>query len=139
MIVMFNGTLISWWSRLQRIVAVSTQEAEYISSSDAACDLMFLRHLLASLNFDTTNTVASPKPLLVDNNAAISLSKNPIDHQRSKHIDNRYHYIRERVENKDIATLYCSTDKQLADVMTKALGPEKHKVNVSGLGIKCHQ
>ena len=139
MIVMFNGTLISWWSRLQRIVAVSTQEAEYVSSSDAARDLMFLRHLLASLNFDTTNTVASPTPLLVDNNAAISLSKNPIDHQRSKHIDIRYHYIRERVANKDIATLYCSTDKQLADVMTKALGPEKHKVNVSGLGIKCHQ
>ena len=102
--------------------------------SDASREVMFLRQLIRSVGFD----IANPTPLLSDNNGALAIARNPCDHQRSKHIDIRYHYIRERADSNDVALVFVGTEKQLADVMTKALGSVQHTANTLGLGIRDH-
>ena len=117
MILLFNGTAISWWSRTIRTVACSTQDAEYMALSDTARETMFCRNLLGLLGFTLDTT-----PVFGDNNGSLALAANPGgEHQRSKHIDVRYHYIRQRVELKELVTLKVGTKHQLADFLTKAL------------------
>ena len=111
-------SLISWQSHKQRVVALSTCEAEYIAAATAACQGMWLTRLLG----DMKNEEAEHVMLKIDNKAAISLSKNPVFHDRSKHIELRYHFIRECVEEGRIYIDYICTNDQLADTFTKPLG-----------------
>ena len=100
------------------MVALSSCEAEYIASANAACQGIWLSRLLGELL-----GIQAPKvKLLVDNKAAIALSKNPVHHDRSKHIDTRYHFIRDCVERGEVDIDHVSTNDQLADILTKALG-----------------
>lgn len=87
----FGESLISWQSQKQKVVALSSCEAEYIAATTAACQGIWLARLLS----DLTNEQPGSVLLKVDNKSAISLSKNPVFHDRSKHIDTRYHFIRE--------------------------------------------
>ena len=116
-----GGTAISWKSRKQSCVALSTAEAEYIALSQAAQEAIWLRQLATDLQGE------SPEPTVVyeDNQAAISLSKNPQSHGRSKHIEIKYHFIREQVSKKNIEVKCCQTDNIVADMLTKGLGKEK--------------
>ena len=116
--VFFLGmNLVTWVSQKQRVVALSSCEAEYIASANAACQGIWLSRLLGELL-----GIQAPKvSLLVDNKSAIALSKNPVHHDRSKHIDTRYHFVRECVENGSIDIDHVSTQNQLADILTKAL------------------
>ena len=119
MILLFNGTAISWWSRTIKTVACSTQDAEYMALSDTARETMFCRNLLCLLGFELSTT-----PVYGDNNGSLALAANPGgEHQRSKHIDARYHYIRQQIEEKFIAVLKIGTEFQLADFTTKAMAP----------------
>ena len=123
MILLFNGTGISWWSRTIKTVACSTQDAEYMALSDTARETMFCRHLLVLLGFQLSTT-----PVYGDNNGSLALAANPGgEHQRSKHIDVRYHYVRQVQEEKEVATLKVGTAWQLADFLTKALGFIQHQ------------
>jgi hypothetical protein len=98
-------------------VALSSCEAEYIASANAACQGISLSRLLGGLL-----GVQTPKvKLLVDNKSAM-LSKNPVHHDRSKHIDTRYHFIRDCVEKGEVEIDHVGTTDQLADILTKALG-----------------
>ena len=116
-LVLFNGTAISWWSRTIKTVACSTQDAEYMALSDTARETMFCRNLLCLLGFELSTT-----PLYGDNNGSLALAANPGgEHQRSKHIDVRYHYVRQQIEEKFIAALKIGTKYQLADFTTKAI------------------
>lgn len=110
--------IISWVSQKQKIVALSSCEAEYIAASTAACQGIWLGRLLDYLRKQTKGKVT----LKVDNKSAIALCKNPVYHDRSKHIDTRYHFIRECVENGKIEVEYVNTSDQLADILTKSLG-----------------
>ena len=112
-----NGPLISWKSQKQRIVALSSCEAEYISLTSAIQEGNFLRQLFA----DMTNTNKTFVKLNVDNQGAIALAKNPVFHQRSKHIDIRYHYIRLEIENKNVILCYVPSEKNVADIFTKPI------------------
>ncbi|WVZ02898.1 hypothetical protein V8G54_023704 [Vigna mungo] len=126
------GTSVSWCSKKQSIVALSSCEAEYISAAETACQSVWLEAVLHDLKIE----IHKPTCLMVDNKSAISLSKNPISHGRSKHIETKYHYIRERVNEGKLELVYCSTDEQIAYVFTKPLRQcrfEKLKVL---LGIK---
>ena len=100
------------------MVALSSCEAEYIASANAACQGIWLSRLLGEL----LGTPQLKVRLLVDNKAAIALSKNPVHHDRSKHIDTRYHFIRECVDKGEVDISHVSTNEQLADILTKALG-----------------
>ena len=86
---------ISWQSQKEKVVALSSCEAEYIAATTAACQGIWLARLLADLKNEEVGSVM----LKVDNKSAISLSKIPVFHDRSKHIDTRYHFIRECVED----------------------------------------
>lgn len=117
-VFLLGTSLVTWGSQKQRVVALSSCEAEYIASANAACQGIWLSRLLGGLLGIPTPQVK----LLVDNKSPIALSKNPVHHDRSKHIDTRYHFIRDCVERGDVDIDHVSTADQLADILTKALG-----------------
>ena len=101
------GTKVtSWSSKKQNVVALSTAKAEYISSIAAACEALWLRRLLQDLQDKQEDATT----LFCDNMSAIAMSKNPVFHARSKHIELKYHFIRELVENEDIKLEFCNKE-----------------------------
>lgn len=129
-IFLLNGGAVSWLSRKQATVALSTTEAEYVALSQAAQEGTWLRRLLSDLGMDTTPTV-----ILEDNQGAIAIAKNPVDHSRTKHIDIRYHYIRECVQNGEVELQYCPTNDMKADILTKPLARQKFEYLRRGIGL----
>lgn len=125
-----NGP-VSWCSRRQKCVTRSTTEAEYIAASDAASESVWLRDFLCELGFQ----LDKPTTLCIDNQSAIRLIKNTEHHKRTKHIDIKYHYIREQVENNVIKVCYVCSEKQLADMFTKPLTRDKFISNRKALSI----
>ena len=111
------GAPISWQSRQQVSVALSSMEAKYMAACAAAQEALWLRMLLADLGVD----IVKPISLKENNQAAIAFSKNPGDHKRSKHIDIRYHFVRGRAAAGELTLDYIPTEGQLADIFTKAL------------------
>ena len=109
-----NGPLISWKSRKQQTVALSTCEAEYISLANAVQEAKFLKQLCQDMNIVIKDVVIN-----VDNQGAINLAKNPVNHQRSKHIDIKYHFIRSEIQNGNVNLQYVPTDDNVADIFTK--------------------
>ena len=113
-----GGSPITWQSQKQKTVALSSCEAEYIAATSAACQAMWLRRLLEDMIGKQSDTTT----IYIDNKSAIQLCKNPVFHDRSKHIEVRYHFIRECVESKKICVEHIRTEEQLADILTKPLG-----------------
>lgn len=112
-----NGPLISWKSKKQPTVALSTCEAEYIALAAAAQEGKFLRQLFSEMSGITE--VLGTVTLHVDNQSAIALAKNPVYHQRSKHIDIKYHFVRCLVRDEIVKITYVPTECNIADVFTK--------------------
>jgi hypothetical protein len=116
-----NSGIVTWASQKQKVIALSTCEAEYIAAATATCQGVWLSRLLGEL-------IGKPPAMVrlyVDNMSTIELSKNPVHHERSKHIDIRYHFIRECIEDGMVDVEHVCTNGQLADVLTKALGRVK--------------
>jgi hypothetical protein len=114
---------ISWSSKKQTVVALSTCEAEYISTCNAACHDIWLQSLLQEMKIDVEHEVE----LMVDNKSAINLAKNSIAHGRSKHIETKFHFLRDQVTKGKIKMSYCNTNDQMADVLTKPLKIDRFK------------
>jgi hypothetical protein len=114
--------LVSWFSRKQKSVALSSAEAEYMAASQASCEAIWLRKMLVGL----FGQEMSPTVIHCDNQSCIKLSENPVFHDRSKHIEIRYHFIRDWVQRGAVQLQYVSTDDQVADILTKALPRGKH-------------
>ena len=100
------------------VVALSMCEAEYIAVATVACQVVWLRRLLGEL----IGVEAHPPALIVDNQPAIALAKNLVLHDRSKHIDVKFHFLRDCVDGGQIVIEFVETARQLADVLTKPLG-----------------
>jgi dihydroorotase len=115
---LINGCLVTWQSVKKQAVALSSYVAEYMATFAMACQASWLRRLLGELLNQEEETVK----LYVDNQSAIQLVKNPVFHDRSKHIDTHFHYIRECVEDGKIVVEHIGTANQLADIVTKSLG-----------------
>lgn len=109
---------ISWASKKQSLVAFSRAEAEYVAATAATCQVVWMRRMLRSL----CQEKAKGTMIFCDNSSAIALSKNFLFHKRAKHIDTKFHYIRELVNNGEIALQHCRTQEQVADILTKPLG-----------------
>ena len=119
------GGPISWRSKKkQGSVALSTAEAEYVALSSAAQETVWLRKLISELK----NPPECPTVILEDNQSAIAMAKNPQFHGRSKHIDIKHHFIRERVSEKEIDLTYCPTDEMVADMLTKGLNKQQFAI-----------
>ena len=126
-----GNSLISWSSKQQSVTAQSTTEAEYMAMSHAMKDVCYLRFLLTSLGAHQSK----PTKLYCDNRGAIDLTANPIHHSRTKHIDYRYHRIRDEIERGTLVVDYVSTHDNPADVLTKSLGLVKHQRAIQLLGM----
>ena len=118
-VLLIAGGAVSWSSRLQSITVLSTTEAKYVSAVDAGKDVIWMRQLLGELGF----TLDSPSALRMDNQSAISVAKNPEHHGRMKHLDLRFYWLRDAVDDGRIAPVFVPTSAQVADIFTKALVP----------------
>jgi hypothetical protein len=123
---------ITWRSQRQKVIAHSSAEAEYMALHAACQENMFLKNLLGEFKFVD---VEGPTTVYEDNQATIKLSNNPTYHPRTKHIDLRYHIIRDYVADGQVALEYMPTEQMPADMLTKALAAPKFtqfKVEVMG-------
>jgi hypothetical protein len=102
-------------------VALSSAEDKYMAASTASCEAIWLRKLIAEL----TGEMLEPTMVYYDNQSCIKLFENPVFHDHSKHIDIRYHFLRDRVQKGAVALEYIQTDQQVADILTKPLAKGK--------------
>jgi transposase InsO family protein len=123
---------VTWSSKKQPTVALSTTEAEYMAITQAAKEAIWIGRLLSELGFSSEGEVIS---IYGDNQGSISLSKNSVYHARTKHIDIQHHFIREKTESGEIKLIHCPTNRMPADILTKALTKEKHDVFSRMLGM----
>ena len=123
--------MISWFSRKQSCVALSTGEAEYLVACSASYEAVWLRKLLSDL-FDLQLDATC---IYCNNQSCVNLSENPVFHDNSKHIDIKYHYIRDMVQRGVVKIQYVAMDEQIADVLTKPLAKVKFEYFREKLGV----
>lgn len=116
-----GSALIAWKTRKQATVALSTCEAEYMSLASAMQECIYLEQLLKNID---EYQYAQTK-IFEDNQGTIALAKNPVHRQRCKHIDIKYHFIRETLNSGRVILEYCPTDQMVADIMTKPATKKK--------------
>ena len=126
-----SGGAITWRSKKQTTRALSSTEAEYVALSEAGRELCWLRSLYSELGFPQK----LPTILRGDNNGSIAMVNNPQFHQRSKHIDIRYHWIRDEIIKETINLESCRDPDQTADILTKALSKPKHQKHLYDMGL----
>eukprot|EP00253_Pinus_taeda_P008546 PITA_08546 len=112
---------ITWACKKQAGISLSSAEAEYRGAVEASKEALWLRQILSKLGFEQQH----PTTLWCDNQSAIQLCKDPVQHQRSKHIELHMHFIRKLIHDHVLEVQYCSTDDQVADIFTKALTEAK--------------
>ncbi|KAL5726897.1 hypothetical protein ACHQM5_000142 [Ranunculus cassubicifolius] len=116
-----GSKVISWSSKKQQTIALSSAEAEYIAATEATCEATWLRRILADLQ----QKEEAPTTIYCDNKSAIAMTKNPVFHSRSKHIEIKHHFIRDHVSKGEIQLEYVNTNDQLADIFTKTITTDK--------------
>ena len=125
-----GGTIVSWYSKAQPVTAQSAAEAEYISACEATKEAIWWRCLLQELGYTQLTTIIHE-----DNQACILLSKNPQAHSKTKHIQIKYHFIREKCASKEVRLQYLNTKDMLADMFTKNLPGHVLRPHLQCLGI----
>ena len=126
-----NNGAITWRSKKQTTIALSSTESEYIALSEAGREACWLRNLYEVLGY----TQKLPNILKGDNDGSIAMARNPQFHKRSKHIATRWHWVRDLVQNRIITIESCRDPEQTADVLTKPLARPKHQKHVSEMGM----
>jgi len=127
----FGGSAVSWASKLQNTVALSTTKAEYMALCEASKEaVVWLDQLIQRFTMLVTQSdnLVGPVNIKVDNSGCIDFAKNPFEHKRTKHIDIRYHFVRDAITK--VILKHCPTDEMAADSMTKELAKVKHDKHV---------
>ncbi|KAM2377501.1 hypothetical protein ACFX1X_044093 [Malus domestica] len=124
--------MFSWASIKQNIVALSIAEAEYVSVAEATSQAKWLRFVLEDFGEEQVEGT----PIMCDNTSAIAMAKNPVLHQRTRHISRKFHFIREAIQAKEIELVYCKTEDQIASILTKALSNDRFACLRELLGVK---
>jgi hypothetical protein len=125
-----GGKLVSWTSKKQTSVSLSTAEAEYVSAASCCAQILWMKNQLLDYGIKYSKT-----PIFCDNTSAIAISNNPVMHSKTKHIDLRYHFIRDHIMKNNIELHFIPTDKQLADIFTKPLDVKTFEYLVGELGM----
>jgi len=125
------GGAITWQSKRQQTVALSTTETEYMALTQATKEALWLKALFESIGVK----MRKPLAILADNQGAIKLARNQEFHQRTKHIDIQYHFIREKLERKEVTLAFVGTKQMVADGLTKALGGTAQSISRAELGV----
>ena len=132
-IVKFGAGVVAWKSRKQAIVSHSTAESEYMALDDVARDLVWERRGLSLLG--VSSAASSATSVNVDNQAALFLAGNRTSHDSTKHIAYRYHYIRDLMDQKVIKPQYIATDRNVSDILTKALPQDRFEEHRGAMGV----
>ncbi|CAM8938926.1 unnamed protein product [Rhodiola kirilowii] len=111
-----GSCLVSWGSKKQNSMALSTVEAEYIAAAACCAQILWLRNQLSDFNLHFDQV-----PIFCDNTSAISIAKNPVQHGKSKHIEIKHHFLRDCVEKELVTINFCRSEDQVADIFTKSL------------------
>ena len=127
-----GGNLVTWRSKKQNVVARSSAEAEYRGMAQGVCELLWLRNLLRSLGFKQEQ----PMPLHCDNTAAVEIAHNPVQHDRTKHVEIDRHFIKEKLDARIISFPFVPSEEQLADILTKAVSSKAFSDSLDKLGIQ---
>ncbi|GKA11465.1 hypothetical protein Tco_0691011 [Tanacetum coccineum] len=122
--------LTSWFSKKQTALAISTTEAEYVSAEKACQQALWIKQALVDYDIKLDDI-----PILCDNKGAINLSKNPVLHSRTKHIEIRHHFLRDNVQKGNISIKKVSSEDNIADILTKPLKRELFNFLRLGLGL----
>jgi hypothetical protein len=130
-VFLMSSGAVSWLSKKQPIVTLSTTEAEFVAAAGCASQAVWMRRVLENLGLAQKECTT----IWCDNSSTIKLSKNPVMHGRSKHIDVRFHFLRDLVNDGIIQLLHCRTQEQIADLMTKALKVETFQKLREELGV----
>jgi hypothetical protein len=112
-----GDTAFTWLSKKQPIVTLSTCETDYVTTSWCVCHAIWLRNLLSKMKLKQLGATV----IQTDNKSAIELAKNPMNHERSKHIELRFHFIRDHVKEGSMKLVYVASQNQVADIFTKPL------------------
>ncbi|GJY03683.1 retrovirus-related pol polyprotein from transposon TNT 1-94 [Tanacetum coccineum] len=128
---LLGDKLVSWSSKRQKSAAISSTKAEYIALSGCCAQVLWMRSQLTDYGLGFNKI-----PMYCDNKSAIALCCNNVQHSRSKHIDIRFHFIKEQVENGVVELYFVNTEYQLADIFTKALGRERIEFLINKLGMR---
>lgn len=123
-------SLVPWSNKKQNSVALSTAEAEYVAVGNCCAQVLWMKHKLLDFRFKYDHI-----PIKCDNTSAINISRNPIQHSRTKHIDIRHHFLKDHVQKGDITLEFVGTDFQLADIFTKSLNEERFSYIKRELGL----
>ena len=130
-VFLMAGGAVTWTSHMQKTVARSSTEAKYMALSEACSEITWLTSLQREIGYNNI----PPTPLISDNQGGIFLAINPAHDRRLKHVDIRYHFIREFVETDKVNIMYISIDNMIADILTKPLGSTKFEKFRIGLGL----
>ena len=122
---------MAWISKKQTSISLSTAEAEYIATAECCTQVEWMKQTLKDIKV----IFEEPTVIHCDNTSAISLSKNPVQHSKGKHIPIKFHYIREQETNKNIKLEYIPTKEQVADIFTKPLNKEAFEYLRQKLGV----
>ena len=123
---LLGSSLISWNNKKQACVDFSTAGAEYISTRHGCAKIIWLKHKLLDYGVKLSKV-----PLYCDNTSAINLTKNPIQHSKTKHIEIRHHFVRDHVQKGDCEIQFVETENQLADLFTKSLAKAQSASTIS--------
>jgi hypothetical protein len=124
-VFMLGTGVVSWSSKKQPIVTLSTTESEFVAAASCACQAIWLRRILEEIQFKQQGETS----IYCDNSSTIKLSRNPVLHGRSKHIDVKYHFLRDLAKDEVINLIFCRSEDQVADIFTKPLKtPLFHKL-----------
>nr|GEV19418.1 retrovirus-related Pol polyprotein from transposon TNT 1-94 [Tanacetum cinerariifolium] len=127
-----GNKLVTWSSKKHDCTSMSLAEAEYVSLFACCAQVLWLRTQLTNYGFNFDKI-----PMYCDSQAAIAIASNPLQHSRTKHIDVRYHFIKEQVKKGIVELFFVGTEYQLADQFTKALTEDRFKYLVRQLGMRC--
>lgn len=127
---LFGSSLVSWSSKKQPVIALSSTEAEYVTVTSAAQEALWFQYLLREIGYNQDTVIIHE-----DNEACINLSKNPQEYKRTRHIQVKYHFIRSLVKANKIKLQYCNTKNQLADILTKGVNGQRLRQICTLLGI----
>ena len=128
----FGGNLVTWRSKKQKVVSRSSAEAEYCGMAQGVCELLWLRRLLRDLGFGPQK----PIDLYCDNKTAIAIAHNPVQHDRTKHVEVDRHFVKEKLDAEIISFPFISSEYQLADVLTKFVSTMVFLNSLDKLGMR---
>ena len=116
-VFLLSGGAVSWASKKQPVVTLSTTEAKFVATTFCACQCIWMRRVLEKIGHSQSKCTT----IMCDNSSMIKLSKNPVMHGRSKHIDVRFHFLKDLTKEEVVKLVHCGTNDQVVDILTKPL------------------